>query len=494
MSWKKYFRCRSVESMIEEAQTSKGLERTLGAFQLTMLGIGAIIGAGIFVFTGAAAAQHAGPSIVLSFALAGLACACVALCYAELASMIPVSGSSYSYAYTALGELPAWIIACMIMLTYILGAASVASGWSGYMQSFMADYGLILPAYLTDSFGATVKLPDGQATTSIIDLPALLIVGLMTFVVLKGSQASAWVNSVIVFIKMTVLFGFIALGATKVDPSNWQPFIPDNTGTFGEFGISGILAGASVVFLAYNGFDAVATAAQETKNPKRDLPIGIMGSLLVCVLVYILVSGVLTGVVPYHELAVAEPMAVAVDRMQMPWFSAVIKVGAIAGLTTVILVLIYGSVRILFAVTKDGLLPPVLATLNKKTHAPSMLTMAVGMVIAVLSSVLSVDKLVKLANFGTLATFAIVCVGTVYLRYKKPNVKREFRCPMVPFIPLFGASLLVGILAGLPNEIFIYAGVWVGTMLIVYFAYGSRHSHLLHPVRKVTVADKRKKK
>ncbi len=492
MGWKKYFRCRSVESMIEEAQNAKGLTRTLGAFQLTMLGIGAIIGAGIFVFTGAAAAQHAGPSIVISFILAGLACACVALCYAELASMIPVSGSSYSYAYTSLGELPAWLIACMIMLTYVLGAASVASGWSGYMQSFLADYGVYLPYYLTDSFGSTVILQDGTITSSVVDLPALMIVCLMTYVVLKGSQTSAWVNSMIVFIKMTVLFAFIALGATKVNPENWTPFIPENTGTFGEFGISGILAGASVVFLAYNGFDAVATAAQETKNPKRDLPIGIMGSLLVCIIVYILVSGVLTGIVPYKELAVAEPMAVAVDKMQMPWFSAMIKIGAIAGLTTVILVLIYGAVRILFAVTQDGLLPPILAQLNKKTNTPSLLTMIIGAVIAVLSSILSVDKLVKLANFGTLATFAIVCIGTVYLRYKKPHIKREFRCPMVPFIPMFGFTLLIGIVAGLPNEIFLYVGVWVLIVLVVYFAYGSKHSNLLHPVKKGAVNAKKR--
>lgn len=480
MSIKKYFKCRSVEGLIEESQKSKGLTRSLGAFQLIMLGIGAIIGAGIFVFTGEAAGQHAGPGIMLSFALAGFACACVALCYAELASMIPVAGSSYTYAYTSLGELPAWIIACMVMLTYCLGAASVATGWSGYVQSFMHDYGFHLPSILTAPYG-TIVMHNGVPTSAWFNLPASLIVAFVTYVVFKGSQTSAWVNSVIVFIKMTVLFAFIALGATKVNPENWSPLIPENTGVFGEFGWSGVIAGASLVFLAYTGFDAVATAAQETKNPKRDLPIGIIGSLIVCIVVYMLVSAVLTGIVPYKELRVAEPMAVAVDKMNMPWFSAMIKIGAIAGLTTVVLVLTYGSVRILYAVTQDGLLPKALAKTHKKTHTPHILTLLIGCVIAILSSVLSVDKLVKLANFGTLITFTIVCIGTIYLRYKKPNIKRDFRCPLVPIVPLIGIVLLISILCGLPLEIFAYAGIWTLLMLVVYFAYGSKHSHLLHP-------------
>ncbi len=484
MSFKKYFRCRSVEGLIEEAQTSKELNRSLNAFQLVMLGIGAIIGAGIFVFTGSAAGQHAGPAITLSFMLAGLACACVALCYAELASMIPVSGSSYTYAYSSLGELPAWIIASMIMLTYCLGAASVSSGWSGYAQSFMADYGLYLPARLTDSFGTSVKLEDGTTVTTILDLPALFIVSMVTYVVFRGSEASAWVNTIIVFIKMSVLFAFIVLGATKVDPANWQPFIPENSGVFGEFGWSGVVAGASVIFLAYTGFDAVATAAQETKNPKRDLPIGIIGSLVICIFVYILVSGVLTGIVPYKELNVAEPMAIALNKMNMPWFSVIIKIGAISGLTTVVLVLVYGAVRILYSVTHDGLLPKCLAKTHQKTHTPHILTFAVGALIATLSSILTVDKLVKLANFGALVTFTIVCIGTVYLRYKKPYIKREFKCPLILFIPLLGAALLISIICSLPTEIYVYAGVWLLFTLTIYFLYSSKHSHLLHPRQK----------
>ena len=273
MGLRKYFRCKSIEGLVNESKESKVLSRSLSAFQLVMFGVGGIIGGGIFVFTGSAAAQHAGPAIILSFMLAGLSCVCVALCYAELASMIPISGSAYTYAYASLGELPAWIIASMIMLTYCLGAASVASGWSGYAQSFLADYGFYFPAYFTDSFGTIVKLSDGTSVTAILDLPVVIIISIVTFVVFKGSKTSAWVNTIIVLIKIAVLFMFVILGSTKIDLSNWQPFIPKNTGVFGEFGWSGVIAGASIIFLAYTGFDAVATAAQEAKNPRRDLPI-----------------------------------------------------------------------------------------------------------------------------------------------------------------------------------------------------------------------------
>jgi APA family basic amino acid/polyamine antiporter len=484
MNLKRYFKCRSVESLQEEAKKSKELSRSLGALQLVLLGIGAIIGAGIFVFTGTAAGQHAGPAITLSFVLAGLACACAALCYAELASTIPIAGSSYTYAYAALGELPAWIIAGMVTLTYCLGAASVASGWSGYIQSFLADYGILIPAVLSDTLGTSLVEPDGTTVTTLIDLPAFLIVIALTSIVFFGAETSATFNAVIVAIKMVVLFTFIALGATKVDPNNWTPFIPENTGKFGEFGLSGIIAGSAVVFLAYTGFDAVATAAQETKNPKRDLPIGIIGSLIICIIVYVLVSGVLTGLAPYHELNVAEPMAVAVDKMNMPWFSTMIKIGAIAGLTSVILVLVYGAVRIFYTVTHDGLLPHQLAKTHKKYHTPHILTMIIGGVVALMSSVVPVDKLVKLANFGTLVTFAIVCLGTLYLRYTKPDLKREFKCPLVPFVPLLGIALFISILCGLPNEIFLYAGIWLTFLLAIYFFYGRHNSYLLNPRKK----------
>lgn len=487
MSIKKYFRCKSIESLVKEADSSKSLERNLNAWQLILLGIGAIIGAGIFVLTGAGSA-HAGPAITLSFALSGIACVCAALCYAELASMIPIAGSSYTYSYATMGELTAWFIAGMVTLTYGLGAAAVASGWSGYIQSFMSDYGFNLPAILTDSMGTTIIDVAGNEVKTLIDLPALLIVAILTFVVSFGSDASAKFNAIVVYIKMAVLLAFVVIGATKIDPANWTPFIPENTGKFGELGLSGILAGSGVVFLAYTGFDAVATAAQETKNPKRDLPIGIIGSLAISALVYILISAVLTGVVPYTQLNVSQPMAVAVNVMNLPWFSVVIKIGAIAGLTSVILVLIFGLVRIIYTVTHDGLLPEFMAKTNKKTHNPDLLTFTCGSIIAIFASVIPLESLVKLANFGTIVTFTMVCFGTLYLRFKRPDVKRDFKCPFVPFVPIAGMVLFGSIIFSLPGIIFLYASIWIAFLMVVYFMYGRHHSHLLHPHKAKKIA------
>jgi basic amino acid/polyamine antiporter, APA family len=492
MSIKKYFKCKSIDGLVNEAKKSQDLARTLSAFQLVLLGIGAIIGAGIFVFTGSAAGQHAGPAITLSFIFAGLACACAALCYAELASMIPVAGSSYTYSYATLGELPAWLIAGMVTLTYGLGAASVASGWSAYLQDFLNSHNILhIPTVLSKSFGYSVQdSVTGEMVTTLIDLPALFVVLFLGGVVLRGAESSALFNSVVVAIKMTVIFGFIVLGATKVNPENWTPFIPENTGTFGEFGLSGIIAGSAVIFLAYTGFDAVATAAQETKNPKRDLPIGIIGSLGICIVVYVLVSLVLTGLAPYQELNVANPMSVAVDKMGMPWFADAVKLGAIAGLTSVILVLIFGIVRIFYAVTHDGLLPDWLAKTHKKYHTPHLITYIATGSIAVMASLIPVDKLVKLANFGTLITFAIVCLGTLLLRYTKPEIKRDFRCPFVPVVPLVGIAVFAAILYGLPSEIFGYAAIWVVFLIVVYFLYGRHNSHMFHPHKKTAMLKK----
>jgi len=480
MGIKKYFRCRSIQGLIEETKKSKILVRSLSAFQLVMLGIGGIIGGGIFVFTGSAAARHAGPAISLSFILAGLACICVALCYAELASMIPVSGSAYTYAYASLGELPAWLIASMTLLTYGLGAAAVASGWSGYFQSLLLDYGIYFPARFSDSFGETVFLKNGTSVATLIDVPVLLIVTFVGFVVYRGAKTSAWVNTIIVTVKMLVLLMFIIFGFAKIDPNNWQPFIPKNSGIFGEFGWSGVIAGASVIFLAYTGFDAVATAAQEAKNPRRDLPIGIIGSLLTCIIVYTLVSAMLTGIVSYKELNVPEPIAVAVNKMGMPWFSICVKIGALAGLTTVILILIYGAVRIFYTVSTDGLLPKIFSKANEKTHIPSVLTIVIAVGVALMGALFPVHKLVRVANFATLITFSIVCFGTIYLRYTKPNIKREFKCPFVPIIPCIGIVLLFIIMGSFSQEIFIYIVIWTIFMLALYFMYGSKHSHLLN--------------
>ena len=472
MNIKAYFKRKSVSELAEAALNSQELKRSLGAMELVLLGIGAIIGAGIFVLTGAAASQCAGPAIVLSFALSGVACACAGFCYAELASMIPASGSVYTYIYVTLGELPAWIIALLAILSNILVAASVASGWSGYVVSFLADFNIYLPPELTNTTGAVVALADGESVTGIFDLPAFFITMVLTIVLYRGIQTSSMINACIVFIKMSVLGAFIVFGAMHIDPTNWVPFIPQNTGVFGNFGISGIVGGAAMVFLAYNGFDVIATTAQETKNPQRDIPIGILGALLVSTITYVLVSGVLTGLVNYTELNVPQPIGIAVDRMGMPWFSFVVKLGAVAGLTSVVLAMTYGAIRILFAITKDGLLPSFLAKCHEQYKTPNVITLLVGIIVAIIAATIPLTQLVALGNFGTLTTFAFVCFTAVYLRYTQPNLVRKFKCPFMPWIPIFGILLFISILAGLNTEIFIYALIWVVFGIFVYLFYG----------------------
>jgi APA family basic amino acid/polyamine antiporter len=368
MSYKKYFKCKSIDGLVNEAKKSHDLAKNTISIPTSPSRHWRYYWRGNFRIYRFCRWSTCWPCNYTLICFSRVfACACAALCYAELASMIPIAGSSYTYSYATLGELPAWIIAGMITLTYGLGAASVASGWSGYLQSFLADYGIYVPTILSNYLGAQELDPStGEMVTTLVDLPALAIVFLLGCIIYRGADTSASFNAVIVAIKMTVILAFIALGATKVDPANWHPFIPENTGVFGEFGISGIITGSAIIFLAYTGFDAVATAAQETKNPKRDLPIGIIGSLVICIIVYVCVSLVLTGLAPYTELNVAEPMAIAVDKMGMPWFATAVKLGAIAGLTSVVLVLMFGMVRIFYTVTHDGLLPECLAKTHKK--------------------------------------------------------------------------------------------------------------------------------
>lgn len=488
MSFHKYLTRKPIGELFDEIKHN-AFDRTLGPFQLVLIGIGAVIGAGIFVLAGQAASEHAGPAVTLSFILGGIACAMAGLCYAELSSAIPISGGAYSFIYASLGELFAWLIMGMMMLTYGLGAASVASGWSGYMVSFLSDYHIHCPPQLCHTTGKIVTLADGSTVAAWIDLPAFLIVLALTMVVYRGAQTAAWLNALIVTIKMVVLTLFIAIGFFYINPANWNPYIPENTGVFGEFGYSGIFGGTAVVFLAFTGFDAVATTAQEAKNPQRDLPIGILVSLLICTLFYFLISAVLTGIVNYTQLSVPQPMALAVDAMKLPWFSVVLKVGALCGLTSVILVLIYAAVRILYAVTYDGLLPRILIKQHPKYHIPYILTLLLGITIAILSSTTPLDKLVKLSNFGTLVTFAAVCFATLFLRYSRPKLHRGFRCPLMPFIPLCGIILFSQIIFTLPNEIFFYVGIWIVALLCVYFSYSQFHSVLLKEIKEGTVKE-----
>lgn len=478
MHFKQYFIKKPLAKLTDEAKNSHDLERTLSAFQLVLLGIGAIVGAGIFVYVGTGAA-HAGPAVVLSFVLSGLACVCAALCYAELAATIPLSGSVYTYSYATLGELPAWIIAGCMLLHYILSAAAVASGWSGYFVSFLAGYDIHLPPEWTHTSGQLIQLPDGSTAHALINLPALCIVALLSFVLFYGVQASAIVNTFIVIIKLSVLLAFILLGAMYVHPQNWTPFIPKNTGTFGSFGLSGVISGSAAIFLAYMGFDAVSTAAQETKNPQRDLPIGIIGSLAISTLFYVLIAAVLTGLIHYQALADStEPLAKAIEVMHKPWFSMIIKLGAVVGLTSVVLVLLYAAVRVLYTVTHDGLLPMRLAQCNPEHHTPHLLTLLVGLLVALLGAVINIQHLVALSAFGSLITLIVVCVNVLYLRYYFPSLPQSFRCPWVPLIPLVGILLFSLIMVGLPTAIFGYALLWIAFIVVIYLLYGRSHSSL----------------
>jgi len=469
---------KPLNELADEANNSHDLERSLTAIQLVFLGIGAIIGAGIFVYVGAGAA-HAGPAVVLSFILSGLACVCAALCYAELSAAIPLAGSAYTYSYATLGELPAWIIAGCMILHYVLSAAAVASGWSGYFVSFLSGYHIIIPPQWAHTTGTIITLPNGEIIHGIINLPALCIVSFLTFVLFYGVKTSAILNTFIVIVKLTVLSAFILLGAMHISPQNWTPFIPENTGTFGSFGFSGILSGSAAIFLAFMGFDTVSTAAQETQNPQRALPIGIIGSLAISTLFYVLIAGVLTGLIHYKELIDSvEPLAKAIETIHLPWFSMIVKLGAVIGLTSVILVLFYAAVRVLYTVTHDGLLPIFLARCDKAHHTPHLLTLMVGIVVALLSSIVNIQHLVSLSAFGSLITLIAVCINLLYLRYYFPFLARSFECPLVPWIPLVGIGLFSLILVGLPTITFWYASLWISFIILIYYTYGRVHSQL----------------
>ena len=473
---------KSLDQLMREAEgagESVTLKRTLGALNLTLLGIGAIIGAGIFVLTGTAAAQYAGPAIVLSFVLAGLGCLFAGLCYAEFASMIPIAGSAYTYGYATLGEFIAWIIGWDLILEYLFAASTVAVGWSGYFTAFVNDYlGITLPPALTNAPFAVQGTHTLVPTGNLINLPAILLIGLLTTLLVIGISESARFNNIVVFIKVTIVFLVIGFGFMYVTPTNWQPFIPQNTGEFGHFGLSGIVRGAAVIFFAYIGFDAVSTAAQEAKNPQRDLPIGILGSLAICTVLYILMALVMTGVANYTELNVPNPVYVAIAKAgpSLSWLKILVALGAIAGLASVVLVMLLGQPRIFYAMSKDGLLPPVFSRVHPRFQTPYVSTIITGTVAAVIAGLFPIGLLGELVSIGTLLAFVIVSAGVLVLRYRSPNLHRPFRTPLVPIVPALAILICGYMMYGLPVDTWLRLIIWLVIGLFIYFLYGRTHS------------------
>jgi APA family basic amino acid/polyamine antiporter len=484
------------------------LRRALGALNLTTLGIGAIIGAGIFVLTGTAAANYAGPAIVYSFILAGLGCLFAGLCYAEFAAMIPIAGSAYTYGYATMGELIAWIIGWDLILEYMFGAATVAVGWSGYFASFMNELGFRIPVQFTGAplgvegthnlvasqicynaqTNEVISVAAGQVcdvskystVQGVVNLPAMIIVSLMTVLLVIGIRESARFNNLIVILKMSIVLLVIGFGFMYVNSDNWHPFVPENTGTFGQYGWSGIVRGAAVIFFAYIGFDAVSTAAQEAKNPQRDMPIGILGSLAICTVLYILMSLVMTGLTKYTNLNVPHPVFVAINAAgpALAWLGPIINVGAIAGLASVVLVMLMAQPRIFYSMSRDGLLPPVFARVHPKFRTPYITTIVTGVICALIAGAFPIALLGELVSIGTLLAFVIVSAGIIVLRRTNPEIPRPFRTPLVPIVPILGILICGYMMYSLPSDTWIRLIVWLIIGLLIYFFYGKAHSRI----------------
>lgn len=499
----------------EAGASEGGLKRSLGALNLTMLGIGAIIGAGIFVLTGTAAANFAGPAVSLSFVLAGLACLFAGLCYAEFASMIPIAGSAYTYAYATMGEAIAWFIGWNLVLEYLFAAATVSVGWSGYFSAMLGEVGIHIPAAFASapltvvnghevvqaftcvdpSTGGTLMdaatkvafiardactAAGGTVVNGLINLPAVLLILALTMLLVRGVQESATFNNIIVFIKMTIVLLVIGFGFFYINRENWTPFIPEmvtNPDGSTKYGMSGVLRAAPVVFFSYIGFDAVSTAAQEAKNPQRDLPIGMIASLLICTVLYILMSLVMTGLAPYTALGVAHPVSAAIAAVpQLKWLEYLVNIGAVAGLSSVVLVMLMGQPRIFYTMARDGLLPKIFSRVHPKYQTPAASTWIVGLVAVVIAGFFPLGLLGELVSGGTLAAFATVCIGVWVLRVRSPELKRPFRTPLVPLVPILGAGATLYMMYQLPGLTWTLLGAWTAIGMTTYFVYGMRNS------------------
>ena len=480
---------KSIEQLKAEAGESgeHSLKRVLGPLNLVTLGIGAIIGTGIFVLTGQTAAANSGPAIVLSMVLAGIASALAGLCYSEFASAVPIAGSAYTYGYATLGEFFAWIIGWDLILEYALGAATVAVGWSGHLVSFLHDFlGIEIPA----AFAAAPCYPipaAGCSPTAVLNLPAVFIAVAVTLLIIVGIRESANFNTAIVIVKLAVVVVVILGGAAFVNAANWHPFIPPNTGAFGEYGWSGVVRGAGVIFFAYIGFDAVSVAAQEAKNPQRDMPIGILGSLFVCTILYILVSGIMVGLVPFKQMmGSAAPMVVAIRAAEVASggstllhvMTMLVEVGAIAGLSSVMVVMMMAQPRIFYSMGKDGLLPPFAKKIHPRFRTPHITSIITGVVVAIAAGVTPIGALGELVSIGTLLAFVIVSLGIVFLRKNRPDLKAPFRTPWVPVVPILSAIVSLALMAGLPATTWERLVIWMAIGLVIYFGYGRSHSEL----------------